>query len=433
MCSEPVTFGGGMTMENGGLSLVGVRREVAGRYPLLVPPLLYLARLVLGGEATGGPAVGSTGLGRSVTRQVYGGSRGCRCATDVRGRGQRRRGRCHARPMSRPRTGTADVASRSTLTPSRQPIEVGDEPVRLTGPERPGRPAADRSPPSRTRMIVLSVAARGRASPAPRCSATPAGGSPRRRTPRSTAPPQVGRADASTTARRAQAPPTTCARRSPPTSTWTRRVGAVYTDPAGGRPQRALLRRYDAALDAGAATWTPLFDLIADDQGAVDRPARGATPATLGGVDEVRHDDRGRAATSRSAAGPTTAAWRWRCSRTARDDDSAELLREIRDRDPDPQLTPATVSGHKTMWPTPVGVGHSLMVDVRRRPTLPHPPECSTIGAGGLSFRVRNVTGRFPSAMTAVTSVNSTTTPDTRGCSPVSGVCSFAVNRTVDA
>ncbi|GAA4483647.1 hypothetical protein GCM10023094_35470 [Rhodococcus olei] len=40
---------------------------------------------------------------------------------------------------------------------------------------------------------------------------------------------------------------------------------------------------------------------------------------------------------------------------------------------------------------------------VRRCPTLPHPVECSTIGAGGLSFRVRNGTGRFPSAMAAVT------------------------------
>ena len=34
--------------------------------------------------------------------------------------------------------------------------------------------------------------------------------------------------------------------------------------------------------------------------------------------------------------------------------------------------------------------------EVRRCPTLPHPTECSTIGAEGLSFRVRNVTGRFP-------------------------------------
>ena len=40
---------------------------------------------------------------------------------------------------------------------------------------------------------------------------------------------------------------------------------------------------------------------------------------------------------------------------------------------------------------------------VRRCPTLPHPHECSTIGAVGLSFRVRNGTGRFPHAMTAVT------------------------------
>ena len=40
---------------------------------------------------------------------------------------------------------------------------------------------------------------------------------------------------------------------------------------------------------------------------------------------------------------------------------------------------------------------------VRRCPTLPHPVECSTIGAGGLSFRVRNGTGRFPLAMAAET------------------------------
>ena len=46
--------------------------------------------------------------------------------------------------------------------------------------------------------------------------------------------------------------------------------------------------------------------------------------------------------------------------------------------------------------PRPVGV-------VRRCPTLPHPLECSTIGAVGLSFRVRDGTGRFPHAMTAVT------------------------------
>ena len=40
---------------------------------------------------------------------------------------------------------------------------------------------------------------------------------------------------------------------------------------------------------------------------------------------------------------------------------------------------------------------------VRLRPTLPHRHQCSTIGAEGLSFRVRNGAGRFPFAMTAET------------------------------
>ena len=35
-----------------------------------------------------------------------------------------------------------------------------------------------------------------------------------------------------------------------------------------------------------------------------------------------------------------------------------------------------------------------------RCPTLPQPIGCSTIGAAGLSFQVRNVAGRFPGAMT---------------------------------
>ena len=43
---------------------------------------------------------------------------------------------------------------------------------------------------------------------------------------------------------------------------------------------------------------------------------------------------------------------------------------------------------------------------VRRCPTLPRSPERSTIGAGGLSFRVRNGTGRFPTAMTTDTRVD---------------------------
>src|SRR5690625_3588013 len=46
-----------------------------------------------------------------------------------------------------------------------------------------------------------------------------------------------------------------------------------------------------------------------------------------------------------------------------------------------------------------------FVVCVRRCPTLPHSLGCSTIGAEGLSFRVRDGTGRFPFAVTAVTCV----------------------------
>ena len=42
-------------------------------------------------------------------------------------------------------------------------------------------------------------------------------------------------------------------------------------------------------------------------------------------------------------------------------------------------------------------------MNVRRCPTLPQGPPCSTIGAASLSFRVRNVSGRFPRAMAAET------------------------------
>src|SRR3954449_9229020 len=57
--------------------------------------------------------------------------------------------------------------------------------------------------------------------------------------------------------------------------------------------------------------------------------------------------------------------------------------------------------------------GHFTHVKCRRRPTLPHPDECSTIGAGGLSFRVRDGTGRSPSA---------TTTDNTIHISPLRGL-----------
>ncbi len=55
-----------------------------------------------------------------------------------------------------------------------------------------------------------------------------------------------------------------------------------------------------------------------------------------------------------------------------------------------------TRRGHPAM-------GGLFTEEVRRCPTLPQGPPCSTIGAERLSFRVRNVTGRFPLAMAAET------------------------------
>jgi hypothetical protein len=64
------------------------------------------------------------------------------------------------------------------------------------------------------------------------------------------------------------------------------------------------------------------------------------------------------------------------------------------------------------------------VVGVRRRPTLPHPAGCSTIGAGGLSFRVRYVAGRFPSAVAAVTVFVNQVTDTVGGCGCLLvGVC----------
>ena len=71
-------------------------------------------------------------------------------------------------------------------------------------------------------------------------------------------------------------------------------------------------------------------------------------------------------------------------------------------------------------------------VECRRRPTLPHPTGCSTIGAGGLSYRVRDGTGRTPSATTTDTTNNQTINQSIKVGLPVGGwLC--AQGHTVDA
>ena len=57
--------------------------------------------------------------------------------------------------------------------------------------------------------------------------------------------------------------------------------------------------------------------------------------------------------------------------------------------------------GSCRIWESPPCGGLSCEVWVRRRATLPHPVGCSTIAVPGLSFRVRNGTGRLPWAVTA--------------------------------
>src|ERR1700712_744257 len=64
---------------------------------------------------------------------------------------------------------------------------------------------------------------------------------------------------------------------------------------------------------------------------------------------------------------------------------------------------PIILGGGSTKPPGPgglrgLGVGGGGWV-FRRCPTLPRPVGRSTIGAGGLSFRVRDGSGRFPSAV----------------------------------
>ena len=69
-------------------------------------------------------------------------------------------------------------------------------------------------------------------------------------------------------------------------------------------------------------------------------------------------------------------------------------------------------SGGSPGWPT----WCCIIRVVRRRPTLPQPRGCSTIGAVRLNFRVRNGTGCFPDAMAAVTRWNIVQPNTTGGC-----------------
>ena len=65
-----------------------------------------------------------------------------------------------------------------------------------------------------------------------------------------------------------------------------------------------------------------------------------------------------------------------------------------------PRITSAdtTTSANTTKNPASFDTGSFSKIN-RRRPTLPHPQKCSTIGAKSLSFWVRNGARRFPLAI----------------------------------
>ena len=68
-----------------------------------------------------------------------------------------------------------------------------------------------------------------------------------------------------------------------------------------------------------------------------------------------------------------------------------------------------------------------------RCPTLPQPIGCSTIGAAGLSFQVRNGAGRFPGAVTTTSLVFNTVPPRSASCVCACGGCGLIVVRIVVA
>src|SRR5205807_8621197 len=91
------------------------------------------------------------------------------------------------------------------------------------------------------------------------------------------------------------------------------------------------------------------------------------------------------------------------------------MLRQGYPRCHDPLSPPTERNGRgKTEEPPPNGT--ALRTEFRRRPTLPPRYQGSTIGAGGLNFRVRNGTGCFPSAMATETMARAAKPAARRGC-----------------
>ena len=147
------------------------------------------------------------------------------------------------------------------------------------------------------------------------------------------------------------------------------------------------------------------FKVVADDSGPV-RDVHDVDAGKLGGVMRcgVTVDKEGDIAVCGWADNGSVAVALFPGRPVA---DAAKAMLQLRDGGRAPLIRrPSRISACCFVLETTIGPHRSeglSRIFVRRRPTLPHSLGCSTIGAGGLSFRVRNGTGRFPSAMAAVT------------------------------
>ena len=183
-------------------------------------------------------------------------------------------------------------------------------------------------------------------------------------------------------------------------------VQAVAVDPAAVPASRSEVRRSALLGDVGSCATVTWVSYIAFSSLRVGMPScdgRSRRPTRIwttgSGCGQRRPIDLGRPETSESPArldsGAPQCVAVLVCGRRS--------VRKLSGRVSDGRIEHRPADRWRTENEArrfPGGASHLSRVECRRRPTLPHPGECSTIGAGGLSFRVRDGTGRSPSANT---------------------------------
>ena len=252
MCSEPVTFGGGMTMREGRLVAGRGRPEVPGRLPTARTVAALPRRAGTGRQGSGRRGVGHPSL--SVTLKVYGALPRTRRAPPVDSRTVAAMSDAHLteRPLDeRSPAGRADR---------------GADPAEHPRPRRRARRATGGR--SRRRRIALDRRAGGRPRRRRRAGRRPAGGCAQQKDTQLTHPDRVAGLHPRRQRAGAAAPPTTCAAAWPPTSSWT----AASARSTATRP---TTKRSVLLFGGTTLLWQPerdldsLFGLMADETGTV--------------------------------------------------------------------------------------------------------------------------------------------------------------------